>query len=244
MSGGAFYDRPVSGPGEDREAGRSERGRIGPAGIAAVVALPIVLAGNSLIVLLLPWLADFQYALPGFPDDPIGLAPGERIDLAREGIRSIWPVGPGSEILVEARLPGGGAAFGSDEVVHMEDVRVVVQGALALWLAGLVVLVASLTWVRTREGSDAVGRALRGGAVATVVALGMVGLLALISFDTFFRGFHDLLFEPGSWEFPADSTLIALYPSRFWATATGLLVGLTLIQAGLARLLPGRLRPD
>lgn len=213
-------------------------GRPGPAGVAAIVALPLVLAGNSLILLLVPWLADFQYALPGFPDDPLGLSTGERLELAREGIRSIWPVGPGTELLVQARLPWGRPAFTPDEVVHMEDVREVVRGSLVLWLGAVVVLAGSLARLRSRGGSDAVRRALRSGAAATVVALAAVGLFALVSFDTFFRSFHELLFEPGSWEFAVDSTLISLYPSSFWATATALLVILTLAQAALARFLP------
>ena len=208
--------------------------------MAAIVALPLVMAGNSLLLLLVPWLADLQYALPGFPDDPIGLSPGERVELAREGIRSIWPIGPGSELLVQARLPWGEPAFTADEVTHMEDVQGVVRGALLLWLVAVVVLAGSLARLRSRGGPDAVRRAFRGGAVATVVALAAVGFFALVSFDTFFRSFHELLFEPGSWEFAADSTLISLYPSRFWATATALLITLTLVQAALARFLPGK----
>lgn len=210
----------------------------------AACALPFVLAGNSLILLLIPWLADLQYALPGFPDDPLGLSPGERLELAREGIRSIWPIGPGSELLVQARLPWGEPAFGAGEVTHMEDVQGVVRGALLLWLVAVVVLAGSLARLHSRGGSDAVRLVLREGAVATVIALVAIGFFALVSFDTFFRSFHEILFEPGSWEFAADSTLISLYPSRFWATATALLVVLTLAQAALARFLPRKAPGD
>ena len=217
--------------------------RLGPWGIAAVVAIPLVLAGNSLILLLIPWLADFQYALPGFPDDPLGLNPDERLALAREGIRSIWPVGPGTSLLAEATLPGGSPAFGADEVRHMEDVRAVVRGALVLWLVAVLVAVPSLFLLRGR-GAGTIPVVLKRGAVATVAAVIVVGLFAVLSFDTFFRTFHDLLFESGSWQFPADSTLLALYPTRFWTVATALLVGLTLIQATILALVPGRANPD
>ena len=236
----------ATGDGADRREAREgiPTDRPGLAGVAGVVALPFVLAGNSLLLLLIPWLADLQYALPGFPDDPLGLTPGERLELARDGIRSIWPLGPGAEILAEARLPWGEPAFEAKEVTHMEDVRAVVRGALILWLVAVVALVASLAWLRLRGAAGTVRAMFRRGAVATVVALAAVGLFALVSFDTFFRSFHELLFQPGSWEFAADSTLIALYPDRFWATATALLIALTLIQAGLARFLPGRSEDD
>lgn len=216
--------------------------RLGPSGVVAVIATPLFLAGNSLILLLIPWMADLQYALPGFPDDPLGLTPGERLALAREGIRSIWPVGPGTELLVQARLPTGQPAFGPDEVLHMDDVRAVVRGALVLWLVSLAALVACLSLLRNRVG--VVRLVLRRGAVATVVLLAVVGLFAAVSFDTFFRGFHEALFEPGSWQFPADSTLLALYPTRFWTVATGLLVGLTLLQAAILWLVPSRAEPE
>lgn len=220
--------------GEDGATTREER--IGLPGVVAVAAIPLVLAGNSLVLLLVPWLADLQYALPGFPEDPLGLTPGERLDLAREGIRSIWPIGPGTELLVQAELPTGRPAFTPDEVTHMDDVRTVVRGALVIWLVGVVAMIASLALLRDRVG--AIRTALRRGAVATVVLLAVVGLFALASFDTFFRSFHEALFEPGSWQFPADSTLLALYPTRFWTVATGLLVALALLQAAILWLLP------
>ncbi|MFM9149434.1 MAG: DUF1461 domain-containing protein [Solirubrobacterales bacterium] len=228
----------------ERRGGASKTpDRLGPLGVVAVVAIPLVLAGNSLILLLIPWLADLQYALPGFPDDPLGLTPDQRLVLAREGIRSIWPVGSGTTLLVEATLPGGSPAFGSDEVRHMEDVRAVVRGALVLWLVAVLAVVPSLLVLRGR-GAGTIPVVLKRGAVATVAAVIVVGLFAALSFDTFFQTFHDLLFEPGSWQFPADSTLLALYPTRFWTVATALLVGLTLIQAAILALVPGRTDPD
>ena len=217
--------------------------RLGPLGVVSVVAIPLVLVGNSLILLLIPWLADLQHALPGFPDDPLGLTPDQRLALAREGIRSIWPVGPGTTLLVEATLPGGAPAFGPDEVRHMEDVRAVVRGALFLWLIAVLVAIPSLLILRSR-GAEKIPVVLKRGAVATVVAVIVVGLFAALSFDTFFRTFHDLLFESGSWQFPTDSTLLALYPTRFWTVATALLVGLTLIQAAILALVPSRADPD
>lgn len=237
---GAFYDRPVDDGKPARDTVQRKEKGPGVLGVAGIAAMPVVLAGNSLLLLLVPWLADLQYALPGFPDDPLGLDPSQRLALAHDGIRSVWPTGPGTELLTRARLPWGEPAFDPDEIAHMDDVRAVVRGALVLWLAALIVFAASCGALYSRLGLASVQEVFRRGAAATVVAVAVVGIFALVSFDTFFRGFHDLLFEPGSWEFPSGSTLISLYPTRFWVTATALLVILTFVQAALARFLPRR----
>lgn len=189
--------------------------------------LPLVIVGNSLILLLVPWQADLQYALPGFPDPPPGLSPGERSGLARDGIVSIWPIGPGDRLLGEARLDSGAPAFGPDEIAHMADVRRVVTAALVVWLLAYIALV---TLLRGRDPAEST-RSLKIGAWSTVAAFALVGLGSALSFDAFFTSFHEVLFEDGTWTFPLDSTLIGLYPERFWVTATAGLVLLSMIQA-------------
>ena len=94
------------------------------------VAVPLVVLGNALVVLLFPYFAHFQYALPGFPDDPFGLSGAARTDLGATGIRSIWPVGAGTDLLREARLPDGAPAFNAGEIRHMADVRELVPAVL------------------------------------------------------------------------------------------------------------------
>src|SRR5512134_3218871 len=136
-----------------------------------VVAVPVVLVGNTLLILVNPWFVHAQYAVPGFPDDSRGLSDGERTDLAVTGIRSIRPGSGGVELLREARLPGGGPAFEEREIEHMEDVRGLVGGALIAWAVALVIGLAAVLALRRIDGPpafrlpwtrapDPVGRAL------------------------------------------------------------------------------------
>ncbi|PMC99705.1 lipoprotein intramolecular transacylase Lit, partial [Brevibacterium paucivorans] len=71
----------------------------------------------------------------------------------------------------------------------------------------------------------------------------VLGVLALVSWDTFFRGFHSLFFSAGTWEFYLDDSLIRLFPQTFWMDAgitaglvillgSGLLIGLSFIGHG------------
>lgn len=200
------------------------------------LAVPLVILGNSLIVLLIPWFAHFQYALPGFPDDPFGLSGADRSSLGATGIRSIWPLGPGTDLLVDARLPDGSVAFGPVEIRHMGDVRELVQACFVLWLVSLAAGAAAVLRLRRTGRSDAVRRGIRLGAGVTMAVMALIGVAMLVAFEPVFDGFHEIFFEPGTWQFGDDETLRRLYPDAFWGIASGLLAALALAQAVLLRL--------
>ena len=40
-----------------------------------------------------------------------------------------------------------------------------------------------------------------------------------MNFERFFAWFHGLFFSAGTWEFPADSLLIEVFPEGFWVAA-------------------------
>jgi integral membrane protein (TIGR01906 family) len=217
--GGPRYDRPVYGK---------------PTGLLIALiaaAVPLVILGNALLVLLIPWFAHFQYALPGFPDDPFGLAGGDRASLGATGIRSIWPVGPGTELLVDARLPDGSVAFGPVEVRHMGDVRSLVQACFVLWLISLTAGAAAAFRLQRTDRGHAIRKGLRLGSVITIGAMALTGLAMLVNFEAIFDGFHEIFFAPGTWTFSDEETLRRLYPDAFWGIASGLLAALALAQA-------------
>jgi integral membrane protein (TIGR01906 family) len=200
--------------------------------VLLALAVPAVLVGNALLVTVQPWTIDAQYALPGFPDPAIALSGAEREHLAKDGVRSISPWnGDGVELLRRARLTGGAAAFDAREIAHMSDVRAVVRGFFAAWLAGLAVLLAG--WLALRHEPALLRRALAWGAAATLALFAALGLLMLVGFDAFFTSFHGLFFDGDSWRFADDSTLLSLYPDAFWGVAGGVVAALVLLQAGL-----------
>ena len=216
-----------------------------------ILAVPIVLVGNTLLVLVNPWFVHAQYAIPGFPDDDIGLSDDERTDLAVTGIRSIRPGSEGTELLREARLPDGTPAFDEDEIRHMDDVRALVRGTLIAWAIALVLGLGALLALRRIDGPSPlrlpwtpalgpVGTALVGGAYLTIAAMALAGLVMLIDFDFFFDDlFHGLFFEGDSWQFDDEDTLLQLYPEFFWGVAGATLAALVVLQAaaviGVAR---------
>ncbi len=202
----------------------------GVGSIALAGSIPLVLLGNALILMLIPWMADVQYALPGFPDDTLGLAGGDRAGLAHTGIRSIWPVGEGTALLDAARLPDGSMAFQAKETRHMADVRELVQAATAFWLAALFVGGAS-AFILRRIAPGRIRPALGLGARLTLVLMLAVAILMAIGFETFFDGFHSIFFEGDSWRFKDYFTLRRIYPDEFWGIAAAFFAILTLAQA-------------
>jgi hypothetical protein len=194
---------------------------------AIALALPAVMVGNALWLLLGPWLVDVAYAVPGFPDDAGGLDRDARAALAHQGVEAVRPLGPGVDVLREADLPGGEAAFGPAEISHMADVRALVGGFTIAWTGGLAALVVAGATLLARADRARALRALRAGALATLAAVGAIALFALLASDALFTAFHGVFFEGDSWRFADEVTLRRLYPDEFWGlsgAALGLLV--------------------
>jgi integral membrane protein (TIGR01906 family) len=196
-----------------------------------VAAVPAILIGNTLWVLMNPWFVHAQYAVPGFPADSHGLGDHERTDLAVTGIRSIRPASDGVELLREARLPSGSPAFEEREIQHMGDVRGLVAGFLTVWAIAVVLAVAAALGLRRLGAPGSVWRALVAGAFLTVAAMALVGLIMLINFGFFFDGIHGVFFEGDSWRFNSSYILRQLYPDFFWGVAGGTMAAVVVLQA-------------
>ena len=75
-----------------------------------------------------------------------------------------------------------------------------------------------------------------------IVVLGAVA--GLLNFDALFTWFHGLFFAAGTWEFPADSLLIEVFPEPFWSTAAAVWAGLVLLGAGILAVAGGFVRSE
>lgn len=102
-------------------------------------------------------------------------------------------------------LPG---VFNEQEQQHLQDVKRALHGAFALLLISFLVLVLDRTYWQAN--------AIHG--TTLLIALVFIGTLA--PFDALFTLFHHFAFPHGNWQFPADSTLITLYPQSFFVSYT------------------------
>jgi integral membrane protein (TIGR01906 family) len=108
---------------------------------------------------------------------------------------------------------------------HMRDVRTVFTGLWLLAAASAIVLVVAIA----RADRARVWRAVQAGAIGVAGAVVVLGVVALVAFDTLFELFHRLLFPAGSYTFdPGTERLVQLFPFRFWEE-TALVVGLVIV---------------
>jgi uncharacterized membrane protein len=88
-----------------------------------------------------------------------------------------------------------------------------------IWYGGLILLVGLgvFAWQTGWRGNFlyAIGR----GGLLTVGLMGAVLLFAILAFGVIFVAFHQVFFEPGTWQFFYSDTFIRLFPERFWRDA-------------------------
>lgn len=205
-----------------------------------VVATPAVLVGNALWVLANPAFVRAQYSLTAAPAEVQGLGERAARDLGVDGVRAIHPLGEGVGLLERARLDDGREAFTAAEVEHMRDVREVTTATFWVWGIALFAGLAAAVGLRRAVGARAIARALAGGARFTLIAALALGLAMALSFDAAFAAFHGVFFTGDSWRFPADSTLLKLYPEYFWGLAAAAAAAVITLQAVAVELLTRR----
>ena len=184
-----------------------------------LVALSVFLALPTVSVaagfqFLGPWFVAREYAQPGFPPAE-RYQPAERLALAQETVR--WLVAPnGAEGLRQMR-GSAGLVYNEREVGHLVDVMKLL-GAIhaAAAASGAICLVALGAAVARPTLRRPVARCILWGSVGLLAVLLATLVGALASFDSFFVGFHEALFPPGTWMFSFSDSLIQFYPVQFW----------------------------
>jgi integral membrane protein (TIGR01906 family) len=199
-------------------------------------ALPLVLAMLDVRLLASATYIRLAFGRAGFPDLP-GFSPEERLALAQPSTRFIVDGSPPEALA--ALQHQGRPLYTADEIAHLVDVQVVVS-RLEAWALAAALILALAGWIAWRRGHLATwSRALARSAWFSLALLALLVPVLVLAFDQAFTVFHGLLFAPGTWQFPAESYLIQLFPERFWydtaLVACALLVAETLGLAWLAR---------
>lgn len=110
--------------------------------------------------------------------------------------------------------------FSSNEVQHMVDVRDLYQGALTVrnvtLLFAALVLLLTLLGVR-RERARLYARAYVTGLSIVGAIFLVLGIWAMVDFDSFWTAFHLLFFRNMLWQMDVSSSfMINMFPGQFW----------------------------
>ena len=136
--------------------------------------------------------------------------------------------------------------FNQREVAHMYDVKRLVRGTYwvalgsALWILSTLAIVVATD--RSAWAERAARLAIWGGSI-TLIAVFLVGLAAVASFEQLFLLFHRLSFANDLWMLdPRTDYLLILFPAGFWFDATmrvaltSVLGAVLLLSAGVTSL--------
>jgi len=204
--------------------------------VLAIVSVPLVVLAFNVRLLASDGYLRLAFARPGLTEAP-GFSAEERWAAASVSTRFVVSTA-GSRTLAELRHRDQ-PLYTPEEIAHLVDVQRLVLLITGLGLAGALLLaVAVLSRLRGADRAR-LGLALRRGGWLCVALVMVPGLGVLLAWPLAFTRFHEVLFAPGTWQFPPDSSLIRLFPERFWFDAAVLLLGLIVAQ-GLALALVGR----
>ena len=203
------------------------------------ILVPIALIGLGLRLLLSPLFLQIEYNLPYFPPDEFGFTKQDRLKWAPYALDYLVNSADIS-YLGDLKFEDGAPLYNERELSHMDDVKLVTQGALRVWYVSLAILLllGGWAWYGGWWQEYRLGL-MRGGWLMIGLAV-TVGLIVVVGialnpnvFWNFFAGFHSLFFEGDTWLFLYSDTLIRLFPIRFWQDAF-LLAAVIALGGGIA----------
>ena len=203
------------------------------------LVVPIALIGLGLRILLSPLFLQIEYNMPYFPPDEFGFTKEDRLKWAPIALDYLVN-DEDISYLGDLTFEDGTPLYNKRELSHMDDVKLVTQGALRVWYGSLAILLLLGVWAwfggwwtEYRLGLMRGGWLMIGLAV-TVALIVVIGIAINPNvFWSFFAGFHSLFFEGDSWLFLYSDTLIRLFPMRFWQDAF-LIAAVIALGGGLA----------
>lgn len=197
--------------------------------VAVLVFLLLLLTGIRL--LLTETFVRFEYNQANFPADPYGMTKEERLKYAPIALEFLLN-GSDESFLGDLRFDDGTILYNERELSHMVDVQALTQVFLNVWYVSAAVFLVIWIWAWRGNWLDDFRRMLSMGGLSTIVVLGTLILLMLLSFDMVFVGFHRIFFQGDSWLFLYSDTLIRLFPEKFWQDAF-ILVGVFSFLGGI-----------
>ncbi len=209
------------------------------------LAVPFMLAGFMIGIVIRPWYPQWEYAKANFPPDPFGWTQDQRLELGTVAVEFLRAQGSAEDTIFmlgdQIHPDNGGPLYTPNELSHMVDVKVRTDMISRLAWVLAILVVGSLTFMLYSEKTAQTAYlSLRNAGVATfailIVFAGMIGLF----WNWFFTTFHEVLFPQGNWQFPYSSSLIRLFPNKFWFDVGVLIVGGTIL-GGILLIILGQL---
>ena len=205
-----------------------------------VVSVPVALVGSN-VRYLFGEQRLYTFAIDRYDAPEVTGIPRPELLRATRELRA-YLFGPEEYLRIEVTDESGrtGPLFNPREVLHMRDVRLLVQGIFRAQEAAVLVALAYPVLriaLDRQNGPRAVARLVWLTTAGFILAGIAFGAVAAVAFERLFTQFHLLSFSNDLWQLdPARDHLVQMFPLQFWQISAGLLVGLTLGEAALLAL--------
>lgn len=191
------------------------------------ILVPVAIVLTAVRLVMTPALLYFEYNTPGFPPDPFGFTKEDRLYWSQVALDYL--LNPeGIEFLENLRFEDGSPVYNARELRHMVDVKNTVRGVFYVWYISIGVLVIFGAWSWHSGWWEEYRSGLSRGGWLTILLIGTIILFVVVSFGVLFVAFHNVFFQPGTWTFFWNDTLIRLFPERFWRDIFLIVGGLSL----------------
>jgi integral membrane protein (TIGR01906 family) len=206
--------------------------------VAFVLLLPMLIIGTSVRTVF----SDRNFMLQGFRDNQVGDTTGlddAQLQRIADAFIAYFQAPPGQLQMQVTAFGQSRPLFNEREVAHMQDVQALVQFFFRMQLVAAAVVVVRLVLGFTLDRSGMpIGREMLLSVGLMLIAIALVGALALMNFDAFWTLFHQIAFRNGDWQFDPDRDyLIMLFPEPFWFAGTIRFVTLIAAQTALVALI-------
>jgi len=200
--------------------------------IQILIPILLILASVRLLLVTANTWIPLEYRMPGFPDDLYGFSMEDRLKWSKVDVDFLLNDAE-IDYFDQFQLDTGEPMHNERELVHMEDVKILVQNTWFAFRMGLILILFLFVVLGWDQGYNSIWEVLRKGAKWGLILLLLLVIGISISFGVLFVGFHQIFFESGTWAFRYSDTFIRLYPERFWRDVFIYLAGITAIQSAL-----------
>jgi integral membrane protein (TIGR01906 family) len=183
-----------------------------------IIIVPVILTLLPVRILLSPIYISVVYRLPGFPEDSYGFSFDERLywaDISRQYLLNRESI----DFLADRKIDDNIPLYNQRELRHMDDVKVIVRGAMVFLYSSIFFLLVVGIWSRSTGRWKDFTNAITTGGWLTVGLILLIFVYLIINFRSLFTNFHRIFFEGDTWLFQYSDTLIRLFPMRFWRDA-------------------------
>jgi len=180
-------------------------------------------------LVMTPLFLFVEYYRIGFPSDFYGFSVSDRLAYSLQVLTYLLE-NRSDSYLTSLSLDSNGSLFNDREIVHMIDVNLLSKMFFGIVLFVFVLLIIFIIFSKfSLTIRILICKSIELGCYITLGLILFIVTGAIVSWEAFFSGFHQLFFTENTWIFEYSDSLIRLFPEQFWFDAAILVGGIAVL---------------